>query len=181
MQEADPEDEEEDPQPPPQGREAEGPEGESRWAGRLGGAGLGTHVSSCRACSQWKEPAFAVAPSPHSLRTPNSCALLAGWGMSLKRESWGTMKGPSPPRCLGEGASASHAPGAGVRDQAGGVAVCERGLFRGAGGCLLSVALQPLLGGCRPSPWGALMALSPLTGPRSPPSYGQAIRVSVSI
>lgn len=98
MQEADPEDEEEDPQPPPQGREAEGPEGQSQPAGRPGHPGSGAHVGSLRARSWRKEAVFAVAPSPCSLRTPNSRAVLVGWGMSLKRESWGAMKIPSPHR-----------------------------------------------------------------------------------
>lgn len=69
-QEADPEDEEEDPQLPPQGREAEGTEGQLQPGGE---ATTGAHAGSFLTPGRWKEPASLWLQSFCSLRTQFMC------------------------------------------------------------------------------------------------------------
>lgn len=66
-QEADPEDEEEDPQLPPQCREAEGAEGQSQPCEQ---ARPGAHASSFLSPSQGEEPTFSVATESLLLKNP---------------------------------------------------------------------------------------------------------------
>lgn len=73
-QEADPEDEEEDPQLPPQGREAEGSEGQLQPGGE---ARPGAHAGSSLTPGRWKKPASLWLQSSWSLRTQFMC--LSGW------------------------------------------------------------------------------------------------------